>query len=66
MSMGVCWGIGKAGESGSDKGEPDAIGGVENIIGGGGMTDAGELNLFKSQLTPEAGVALANDGDQED
>ena len=43
-------------------GEPDATGGVENIIGGGGMADAGELNLFMSQLPPGAGgVALMND-----
>jgi hypothetical protein len=32
------------------------------MIGGGGMADAGELNI---QLTLEAGLALVNDGDQE-
>jgi hypothetical protein len=51
----------------SGNGEPDAMGGVENIIGGGGMTDAGELNLFISQLPPGAGgVALVNDEAQDE
>jgi len=44
----------------SGNGEPDATGGVENMIGGGGMAEAGELNMFKSQLTPDGVLAPVN------
>jgi hypothetical protein len=67
ISIGDCGGGTRiVGVPGTATGEPDAIGGVENIIGGGGITDAGELNLLRSQLMPETGVALVNDEAQEE
>jgi hypothetical protein len=64
MSIGDCAWVRAVEAPENGNGEPDAMGGVENIIGGGGIADAGELNLFASQLPP--GVALVNNESQDE
>lgn len=63
-SIGDCWkGFMRTGDGtgeGTESGEPNATGGVENMIGGGGIKEAGDplTQLSISLLAPEAGEAL--------
>lgn len=64
-SISIGGGTRKIGEPGSENGVGDATDGLENMIGGGGIADAGEWNMFMSQLTPLFAVlAPGNDGVQ--
>lgn len=55
MSIGDCCRVGL----GIDSGKPPAMGGEENIIGGGGMREAGDLSVvFMLQLVPSIGEVL--------